>query len=120
VSEPLTVVRAHFKGLIPLRRYAVLEYTKKEYDMTTLTAYPVEIKDGVMRLADDSSLPKDAKAVLIILPEPSKFETMPLDEWQKSFDRFFAVAAAHPPEANIDDLSDEELNKIVHVARNPK
>ena len=95
----------------------VLEYVKKERNMTTLTAYPVEIKDGVVRLADDSPLPKYAKALLIIFPDSSAFDSLSLAEWQKPFDKFFAVAAVHPPEANIDDLSDEELNRIIHDAR---
>lgn len=89
--------------------------------MTTLTAYPIEIKDGVMRLADDSPLPKYARAVLIILPEISKFETMPLDEWQKSFDRFFAVVESQRSQVkDINTLSDEELNRIIHDARKQK
>ena len=99
----------------------VLEYVEKEYVMTTLTAYPIEIKDGVMRLADDSPLPKDAKAVLIILPEPSKFETTPLDEWQKSFDRFFALVESQRSQVkDISELSDEKLNRIIHDARKQK
>lgn len=87
--------------------------------MTTLTAYPIEIKDGVMRLADDSSLPKDAKAWLIIVPDNSVFDSLSLAEWQKPFNKFLATADDHKPEADINDLSDEELNKLVHAARKP-
>ena len=86
--------------------------------MTTLTAYPVEIKDGVMRLADDSPLPKYAKAVLIIFPDSSAFDSLSLAEWQKPFDRFFASVESERSQVNdIDDLTDEELNKIIHDAR---
>ncbi len=89
--------------------------------MTTLTAYPVEIKDGVVRFADDAVPPMHAKALLIVFPlDTAEFDLMPLVEWQKPFEKFFTVAAAHPPKANIDDLSDEELNKLVHDARKPK
>ncbi len=81
--------------------------------MTTLTAYPVEIKDGVVRLADDSPLPKYAKALLIIFPDSSAFDSLSLAEWQKPFDKFLAMTGDHKPEADINELSDEELNKLV-------
>jgi len=87
--------------------------------MTTLTAYPVEIKDGVVRPIDNSALPKHAKALLIILPDASSFDAMTLAEWQKPFDTFFAVGEANKPSADINELSDEELNKLVHTARKP-
>ena len=87
--------------------------------MTTLTAYPVEIKDGVVRLADGSPLPRYAKALLIIFPDSSAFDSLSLAEWQKPFDKFLAMTDDHKPEADINELSDEELNKLVHAARKP-
>ena len=85
--------------------------------MTTLTAYPVEIKDGVVRLADDSPLPKYAKALLIIFPDSSAFD---LYHWQNGKNRSTSFSPSRQfilQSANIDDLSDEELNRIIHDAR---
>jgi hypothetical protein len=84
----------------------------------TLQAYPVKIEGGVVKSVDGTPLPQQAYAVLVILPGPS--ETMPLEEWQKPFETFFAIVRANPPQEDLSKVSDAELNALVHSARKPQ
>jgi hypothetical protein len=81
----------------------------------TLQAYPVKIEDGQIRTMDGSPLPERAYAVLVILPEPA--QSLSLEEWQKPFDAFFGVVRQSVPARKLDEVSDDELNRLVHTAR---
>ena len=80
----------------------------------TLVAYPVQIENGVVRSVDGSLLPKRANAVLVILPDSNQADLQA--EWQQPFELFFATAQST---GDIDELSDDELNTLVHEARQP-
>lgn len=80
----------------------------------TLQAVPVTIEDGMVRSMDGSTLPRRAHAVLVILPEPSSDHAQ--EEWQRPFDDFFAVVQSEHFRG-LEDVSDEELNALVHAAR---
>lgn len=80
----------------------------------TMQAYPVQIERGKIRSTDGSTLPEHAYAVLVVLPEPSSSHA---EEWQKSFDAYFAVVQQHPPLQSLDTLQDDQLNQLVHTSR---
>lgn len=96
----------------------------------TLQAYPVKLENGVVHSVDGSRLPERANAVLVILPEPvvdergatiiRRPEFASLEAWQRPFDEFFTYADSHPSEADIEAVSDDELNALVHSARDAK
>lgn len=80
----------------------------------TIQAYPVALENNMIRATDGSTLPKHARAVLVILPEPSdNLET----DWQQAFDAFFTTTKEHTPEADLSTVNDAELNALVHAAR---
>jgi len=94
----------------------------------TLQSYPVKLEHGTVRAVDGSRLPERAYAVLVILPEPAvsdergasvvrRPEFTSLEEWRQPFEQFFAYTDAHPSEVDIETASDDELNAIVHSAR---
>ena len=76
---------------------------------------PVRIDNGVIRSIDGSPLPDRAYALLVILPEPAVDEATA--EWQRPFDAFFEQARRNPPGRNLEQVSEAELNTIVHRAR---
>jgi len=82
--------------------------------MTTMRAYTVRIEKGKVRSVDDTPLPEQAYGVLVILPAPP---VAPADKSLDPFEAYLAALRANPPEANIDEVSDEELNRIVHEVR---
>ena len=45
----------------------------------TLQAYPVRLDQGVVRTVDGSSLPPNAYAVLVVMPDPAVVK--PAEEW---------------------------------------
>jgi hypothetical protein len=79
----------------------------------TLQAVPVTIVDGKVRSMDGSTLPRRAHAVLVILPDPANDRQ---EEWQQPFDEFFALVQSQQF-TGLDDVSDEDLNALVHAAR---
>lgn len=81
----------------------------------TLNAYPVRLQDGEVRTLDGSPLPERAYAVLVILPEPAS--GLPPEAWREPFDAYLAALQAHPAPSVLDDLSDSDLNHLVHQAR---
>ena len=81
----------------------------------TLQAYPVKIEGGQIRTLDGSPLPERAYAVLVILPEPS--QSLSPEEWQKPFEAFLDAVRKHAPAARLDEVSAEELVRLVHAAR---
>ncbi len=59
-----------------------------------------------------------ARQLLSIQEQAERLEAIPLDEWSKSFDEL--VELAHPgpqPEADIESVSDQELEDVVHQVR---
>jgi hypothetical protein len=82
--------------------------------MMTLQAMPVTIENGVVRAVDGSVLPQHAYAVLVILPSPAPEHSA--QEWQRPFDEFFAFVQDQSM-IGLDNVSDEELNALIHTAR---
>lgn len=80
----------------------------------TLQAVPVTIEDGMVRSMDGSTLPRRAHAVLVILPDSSSDQTQ--GAWQLPFDEYFALVQSQQF-AGLEDVSDEELNALIHAAR---
>lgn len=80
----------------------------------TLQALPVKIQHGVVRTIDGSALPEEGYAVLVILPSTTSLTD---DEvWRQPFEDFFATAESQSF-PGFDDVTDDELNKIIHTAR---
>lgn len=80
----------------------------------TLQAYPVRLDQGVVRTVDGSSLPPNAYAVLVVMPEPAVAK--PAGEWEEPFIQFLETLS-QASSVGFDDVSDEELNTIIHAAR---
>jgi hypothetical protein len=49
--------------------------------------------------------------------QAQRLTALPMDEWRKPFDKYRVIADQHPAEADIDTLSDAELDAIVHEVR---
>jgi hypothetical protein len=79
-----------------------------------LHTVPVRIKHGVVTAIDGSPLPEQAYALLVIMPEPATDEA--LAEWQRPFDAFFEQARRNPAR-NLEQVSEAELNALIHDAR---
>ena len=92
--------------------------------MLTLASYQGVVQDGVIRLRD-ARLPEGTKVLVVavestLLPldeQIRRLEAMSPEERSKAFDDFIAFADQHPAEVDIDTISDEELNAIVHEVR---
>ena len=54
-------------------------------------------------------------ALLVIMPEPVEGEAQ--TEWQRPFDTFFEQVRRNQPTEDLEQVSDGELNAIVHSAR---
>lgn len=80
----------------------------------TLQAYPVRLDQGVVRTVDGSSLPSNAYAVLVVMPEPAVAK--PAEEWEEPFTQFLETLSRSST-IGFDDVSDDELNTIIHAAR---
>jgi hypothetical protein len=80
-----------------------------------LQAIPVKVERGVVRTVDGSPLPEQANALLVIMPAEPEGED--LAAWQRPFDAFFEIVNQHPPSKVLEQVSDAELNKVVHTAR---
>lgn len=80
----------------------------------TLQAYPVRLDQGVVRTVDGSSLPPNAYAVLVVMPDPAVVK--PAEEWEEPFTQFLEMLS-RDFSVGFDDVSDEELNTIIHAAR---
>lgn len=92
--------------------------------MLTLTSYQGVVQDGVIRLRD-VRLPEGA-AVLVVVAEAQtvpveeqvrRLQTLPLEERQRRFDALAERAEQYQAEVDIDTVSDEELNEIIHEVR---
>jgi hypothetical protein len=80
----------------------------------SLETIKVKLEDGTIHTLDGSPLPERAYALLVILPEPT--DAKPSSD-QDPFEAYLAALRAHPAPDRIDDLSDAELNGLVHAAR---
>jgi hypothetical protein len=75
---------------------------------------PVKIQQGVVRTIDGSALPEARYAVLVILPSSTSLAD---DEaWRQPFEDFFATVASQSF-PGFDDITDDNLNKLIHDAR---
>ncbi len=92
--------------------------------MLTLASYSGVVQDGVIRLRD-VRLP-EGTPVLVVVAEAQtlpveeqirRLQAISPDEWRKPFDDYIAFADQHPAEVDIDTVSDEELDTIVHEVR---
>ena len=94
--------------------------------MITLTTYRgVVEKDGrTIHLRQADALPAGADVVVMLAqPLPSleeqvrRLEALSLEEWRKPFEALEASCAQKPAEADIADITDDELAALVHQAR---
>lgn len=87
-----------------------------------LTTYRGIVRNGKIELKD-GYLPEGTKVIVAVERLPSieaqkaRFQAMSQEEWEKPFKDYAAFLAAHPPEADINELSDEELVALVHEVR---
>jgi len=77
-------------------------------------AYEAVVEQGLVRVP--SNIPDGAK-VYIVVPKIQQPPEPGTAEWRKPFEAFEAFIRKHPAPKNIDELSDAELNAIVHEAR---
>jgi hypothetical protein len=92
--------------------------------MSALISYRGEVHNGVIRL-QNGKLPEGAKVLVVAVEgqtasveeQVRRLEAIPLAEWRKPFDEYVEFARQHPAEADIDTVSDDELNEIVHEVR---
>ncbi len=77
-------------------------------------AYAAVVEHGQIRAP--AGLP-DGAQVYVLVPAAPPRPTPGSPEWEQAFDEFEAYAKNHPAEANIDDMSDDEINAIVHEVR---
>ena len=92
--------------------------------MLTLTSYEGVVQDGMIRLRD-VRLPEGTKVLvvavetktLLVEEQVRRLQTIPLEEWRKPFDAYIEFADKHPAEVDIDTISDDELDAIVHEVR---
>lgn len=80
----------------------------------TLQAYPVQLHEGVVRTVDGSALPQTAFAVLVVMPAPVVANAE--ETWEEPFTKFLATLQRETG-VGLDDVSDDELNAIIHAAR---
>ena len=84
----------------------------------TLQTVPVKVERGVVRTIDGSPLPESAYALLVIMSSSPEGEA--LAEWQNAFDAYFEQVRQNPASHDLSELSDAELNELVHAARQRK
>jgi predicted DNA-binding antitoxin AbrB/MazE fold protein len=92
--------------------------------MLTLNSYQGVVQNGVIRLRD-IRLP-EGTAVLVVVAEAQtssveeqvrRLQAVPLEERQRRFDMLAERAEQYQAEVDIDTVSDEELNAIIHEVR---
>ena len=87
--------------------------------------YEGVVENGVIRLRG-ATLPEGTKVVVVysrdlsVEEQLARLNAMSLEERQRAFDQFTEFARQHPAEADIDKLSDEELDAIVHEVRSER
>jgi hypothetical protein len=92
--------------------------------MSALTSYQGEVHNGVVRL-QNGKLREGAKVIIVAVEDQTlsvdeqlrRLESIPLNEWRRPFDEYVEFARQHPAEVDIDTISDEELDAIVHEVR---
>jgi hypothetical protein len=90
--------------------------------MLSLTSYQGVVHNGVIRLRD-VRLPEGAQVVVVVasaLPveeQVSRLQAIPPAERQRRFDTLAERAEQYQAEVDVDTVSDEELDAIIHEAR---
>jgi len=92
--------------------------------MLTLASYQGVVRDGVIRLRS-GRLPEGTKVLVVaveskLLPldeQIRRLEAVAPGERRQAFEDFVAFADQHPAEVDIDTISDEELDALVHEVR---
>ena len=92
--------------------------------MLTLASYQGVVENGVVRLKG-ATLPDGTKVLVVAVEsrlapvdeQVRRLRAIPDEEWRKPFDELVEFAQEHPAEVDIDTISDEELNAIVHEVR---
>lgn len=79
-----------------------------------MRAFPVRIEEGAVSSLDGTPLPRRANAVLVVLPEAGNDPRQ--TEWLAAFRDCLSVLRERGT-GNADDVTDGELNKLVHAAR---
>jgi hypothetical protein len=77
-------------------------------------AYAAVVEHGQIRAP--AGLP-DGAQVYVLVPAVAPRPKPGTPEWERAFDEFEAYVQSHPAEFNFDDLSDDEINAIVHEVR---
>lgn len=90
------------------------ETTTPAAETNLVMAYEAVVEQGVIHVPPN--IP-DGFRVYIIVPVAQQRPEPGTAEWRKPFEAFEAFIRKHPAPKNIDELSDEELNAIVHEAR---
>ena len=91
-----------------------IETTTPAAETNLVMAYEAVVEQGVVRVP--SNIP-DGLRVYIVVPVAQQQPAPGTAEWRKPFEAFETFARRHPAPVNIDELSDQELNAIVHEAR---
>ena len=92
--------------------------------MLTLTSYQGVVQNGVIRLRD-VRLPEGAQVVVVVAETQTlsvdeqlqRLQARPLDDRQRRFDELADHMSQHQAEVDIDTVSDEELDALVHEVR---
>ena len=92
--------------------------------MLTLTSYQGVVQNGVIQLRG-RRLPEGTKVVVVAVEtqplsvedQVRRLQSIPAEEWRRPFDEYIEFADQHPAEVDIDTISDDELNEIVHEVR---
>ena len=91
--------------------------------MTTLTTYRGIVRDGKI-IIQDADLPNGLEVIVVAQQLPVSLEAqkrrlaaIPQDEFENRLDEYDQFLKEHPAEADISDLSDEEIVKLVHEVR---
>ena len=88
-----------------------------------LTAYRGIVRNGKIEL-EDASLPDGAEVVVVAQEKSPSLEEqkrrpadIPQEEWEARRDAYDQFLKEHPAEADISELSDEEIVALVHEVR---
>jgi len=85
-----------------------------EGEASLVMAYEAVVENGHIRAP--AGMP-DGMQVYIVVPAVRQRPASGTAEWHQPFEAFEAFVREHPAPAEVDALSDDELNAIVHEAR---
>lgn len=91
----------------------------------SLVTVPVRVEHGAIFSVDGTPLPEHATALLVLLPPPAdsfaeqdnRTNESGNVERDNAFARFYESVYRHAQEIHLDELTDEQLNELVHSAQ---